>query len=107
MTFDPTINAGNLFLMAMGVIAFIGGWYKFGGCLDMLEYRVKAVEDTMRIMAAAMEKQVAAEKLLALIDQRVVAVEGLAQTLNKEISDLRRGDGWITKSSRTTVEGEY
>lgn len=106
MTFDPTINAGNLIVFVMAVIAFIGGWYKFGSRLDMLEYRVKAIEDTLKIIATAMEKQNSTEKLVALVDQRVTAVEGMIETANKEISDLRRGNGFI-QERRANLDGEY
>ncbi|WP_249159813.1 hypothetical protein [Bradyrhizobium tropiciagri] len=106
MTFDPTINAGNLILVGLAILGFIGGWYKFGA-LDMLEYRVKAIEETLKIIASAIEKQNATEKLVALVDQRVVAVEGLIEVANKEIADLRRGNGFIQAPRRGNIDGEY
>lgn len=99
MQFDPTINAGNLIVVALAIIGLIAGWYKFGGRLDMLEYRVKAIEETLKIIATAIEKQNANEKQLALIDARVTV-------MSKEIFDLRRGEGYIT-ARRSTVDGEY
>ncbi|MGY4408014.1 hypothetical protein [Bradyrhizobium sp. USDA 3315] len=68
----------------------------------MLEFRVKAVEDTLKIVASAIEKQNANETLRKLVDQRVVAVEGLIETANKEIADLRRGNGFIQAPRRGT-----
>ncbi|MGY2804001.1 hypothetical protein [Bradyrhizobium sp. USDA 4506] len=44
----------------------------------MLEFRVKAVEDALKIIASAIEKQNANETLRELVNQRVVAVEGHA-----------------------------
>lgn len=107
MTFDPTINAGNLIVVGLAIIAFIGGWYKFGGRLDMLEYRVKAIEDTLKIIAEAIAKQTANEKQLALVDARVTAMESQIGVLGKEISDLRRGEGFIQGPRRGNVDGEY
>jgi hypothetical protein len=107
MTFDPTINATSLFTFIVAFVAFIGGWYRFGGRLDMLEYRIKSIEDTLKIIAQAIEKQTANEKHLALVDQRVAVAEGLIEVLSREISDLRRGNGWIQSARRPTVDGEY
>jgi hypothetical protein len=107
MTFDPTINAGNLIVVVLALIGLIAGWYKFGGRLDMLEYRVKAIEDTLRIIATAIEKQTANEKQLALVDARVTTLEGHMGVIAKELSDLRRGEGFIQAPRRANVDGEY
>lgn len=107
MTFDPTINAGNLIVVALAIIGLIAGWYKFGGRLDMLEYRVKAIEDTLRIIATAIEKQTANEKQLALVDARLASAESQMGVFAKELSDLRRGEGFIQSPRRGNVDGEY
>jgi hypothetical protein len=96
-----------MIVVVLTLIGFIGGWYKFGGRLDMLEYRVKAIEDTLKLIAMAIEKQNANERLLALVDQRVTAAEGLIEVVSREISDLRRGEGWIQAPRRANVDGEY
>jgi hypothetical protein len=107
MTFDPTINVGNMIVVVLTLIGFIGGWYKFGGRLDMLEYRVKAIEDTLKLIATAIEKQNANERQLALVDQRVTTAESLIEVVSREISDLRRGEGWIQAPRRANLDGEY
>lgn len=106
MTFDPTINAGNLIVVALALIGLIAGWYKFGGRLDMLEYRTKAIEDTLKIIALAIEKQASNEMHIALLDARATAVETQLAVIHKEVSDLRRGVGWKTED-RNSVDGEY
>lgn len=107
MTFDPTINAGNLIVVALALIGLIAGWYKFGGRLDILEYRVAAIEKTLLVIASAIEKQNANEKQLALVDARVAAMESHMGVIAKDLSDLRRGDGWVTKNTRRGIDGEY
>lgn len=106
MTFDPTINAGNLIVVALALIGLIAGWYKFGGRLDMLEYRVKAIEDTLKLIATTIERQVANEKQLALVDARVTATETQLAVMHKEVSDLRHGEGFI-QARRANIDGEY
>lgn len=107
MIFEPTVNAGNLIMIAMIAVGIIGGWYKFGGRLDIIEYRVKAIEDTLKIIAMAIEKQNANEKQLALVEAHVAAIDSQIATLSKEVSDLRRGEGFIQAPRRANVDGEY
>jgi len=106
MTFDPTINITNLVAIALAALAFIGGWYKFGGRLDMLEFRVNTIDSTLKIIAVAIEKQASNEKHIALVDQRVATTEGMVSNLSNELSDLRRGKGWINKNT-PRPDGEY
>lgn len=108
MTFDPTINVTNLVAIGLAAIAFIGGWYKFGGRLDMLEFRVASIEKTLEIIAKAIEKQTSNETHLALVDQRVTSTEGMISNISTEISDLRRGKGFIRSGvPHSGVDGEY
>lgn len=107
MTFDPTINAGNLIVVCIALVGLIAGWYKFGGRLDMLEYRVASIEKTLLVIATAIEKQNANEKQLALVDARVTALESGSAVTAKEISDLRRGVGFIQEPRRANLDGEY
>jgi hypothetical protein len=107
MNFDPTINAGNLIIVALALIGLIAGWYKFGSRLDMLEYRVKGIEKTLEIIAVAIEKQNTNEKHLALVDARVTAMEVHMGVTAKELSDLRRGEGFIQGPRRGNIDGEW
>jgi|JI10StandDraft_1071094.scaffolds.fasta_scaffold238374_2 uncharacterized membrane protein len=95
------INAGGF------LIVFVGGWYNFRGRLDMLEYRTKSIEDTLKIIATAIEKQTSNEKQIALLDMRIAVAENHAKTVAKEISELRRGDGFIRGPQRTGIDGQY
>lgn len=109
LAFDPTISAGNILTLLFGVVALAVAWTKIGGRLDMVEYRVKSVEETLKIIATVLEKFTMQEKGVALIDQRVVALEVQTALLEKTIDELRRGIGWITRTPRDTssLEGEY
>lgn len=106
MTFDPTINAGNLIVVALALIGLIAGWYKFGGRLDMIEYRVKAIEDTLKTLSEVLRSIADTDKHIALLDQRQLTIETTVSTMGREIADLRRGGGWIT-AQRSSVDGEY
>lgn len=107
MTFEPTINAGNLIMIAMIAISIIGGWYKFGGRLDIIEYRVKAIEDTLKTLSEVLKSIANTDKEMAVLEIRQLAVEGSVANLAKDVSDLRRGEGYIQGPRRANVDGEY
>jgi hypothetical protein len=107
MTFEPTINAGNLIMIAMVAATIIGGWYKFGGRLDIIEYRVTAIEQTLKTLSDVLKTIANTDKEMAVLDQRQLAIEGTVSILSKEVSDLRRGDGFIQSPRRANVDGEY
>jgi hypothetical protein len=107
MIFEPTINAGNLIMIAMIAASIIGGWYKFGGRLDIIEYRVKAIEETLKTLSDVLKTIANTDKQMAVLDQRQLAVEGTVSILSKEVSDLRRGEGFIQGPRRSNVDGEY
>jgi len=105
-TFEPTINVGNLITIGLAFVAVIGAWYKVRGHLDIIEYRVAAIEKALGTLAEALISIASADKKIALIDQRVTATEALHATLARELSDLRRGKGWIQGDRRANVDGE-
>lgn len=107
MIFEPTINAGNLIMIAMIAVSIVGGWYKFGGRLDIIEYRVKAIEDTLKTLSEVLKSIANTDKQMAVLDSRQLAVESAVATLSKDVSDLRRGEGFIQTPRRGNVDGEY
>lgn len=107
MIFEPTINIGNLIMIAMIGATIIGGWYKFGGRLDLIEYRVKAVEETLLKLSTVLEKIADTNSEIKLLNQRHAAMEGTVATLSKEVADLRRGEGFIQNPRRGNIDGEY
>jgi uncharacterized coiled-coil protein SlyX len=106
MTFDPTVNAGNLITMGLAIIAVIAGWYKFGGRIDMLEYTVETVEKTLQNISDTLKKIAETETKMALIDARQLELERTHATTLAIVEGLRKGEGYIT-ARRANVEGEY
>ena len=107
MHFENTINIGNLVMIAMIAVTVIGGWYKFGGRLDIIEYRVKAIEDTLKTLSEILKSIADTNKEMAVLDRRQLTIEGTVATLGKELSDLRRGEGFIQNPRRANIDGEY
>ncbi|MDB5733239.1 MAG: hypothetical protein JWQ03_3134 [Variovorax sp.] len=106
MTFDPTINAGNVLVLGLAILGFIGAWYKFGGRIDMLEYKVDLVEKTLLVISDTLKKIAESEKKMAVMDERQLALErGQAASLDA-IEGLRRGEGYI-QFRRSNLDGEY
>jgi hypothetical protein len=111
MTFDPSINAGNLITILFGAIIWVVtlavAWTKFGGRMDMLELRVELVEKTLERIAAVLEKFSTNEKEFALLKQEVSALQMDYSTLHSTVEGLRRGEGFIQNPRRGNVDGEY
>lgn len=111
MTFDPSINAGNLITIVFGAIVWVVtlavAWTKFGGRMDMLEFRVKMVEDALDKIAQVLEKFSANEKDMALLKQEVAALRVDYTTLHSTVEGLRKGEGFIQSPRRSNVDGEY
>jgi len=105
LTFEPVINIGNLITIGLAFIAVVGAWYKVRGHLDIIEYRVEAIEKTLETLGDVLKSLADTDKAMALLEQRQTAVETLAATLGKEVSDLRRGIGFVRGQSG--IEHEY
>lgn len=100
MTFDPTITLGALLNLAgivgVGLIYLI----RMEGKMNMLSLRVGNLEKTINNMADTNSRiNVLEERLKNHVAMLTVAV--------RDISDLRRGQGFIQPRSQTTVDGEY
>ena len=107
MVFEPTISIGNIITIAFALVTVVGAWYGFKTHLDVIEYRVGAIEKTMETLVDVLKSMAESDKQIALIDQRLTAIELTSATISKELSDLRRGVGWIQGDRRSNVDGEY
>lgn len=111
MTFDASISAGNLITIISGIvlwtITIAIAWTKFGGRMDMLEWRVKAVEDTLERITTVLEKFTTNETELALLKQHVAAIQTDLTTLHETVEGLRKGEGFIQSPRRSNMDGEY
>lgn len=95
MTFDPSISWGNLLTIGFGCLALALAWGKLGSRLDLMEFRVKAIEDTLKVLADAMKALVKNEADIVLLRTQLVAVEVDLATTNRILESLRRGEGFI------------
>lgn len=111
MTVDPTISIGNLItifaMVVIWIITLTVAWTKFGGRMDMLEFRVKLMEDTLTKVALVLDKFTANEKEVLLLKTEVAALQADYSVLNITVEELRRGKGWIQNGRYIGVDGEY
>lgn len=111
MVFDSTISAGNLITIVSGAllwaITLAVAWTKFGGRMDMLEFRVELVEKTLVRIADVLEKFNVNEREVALLKQEVSALQLDYSTLHATVEGLRKGEGFIQAPRRGNVDGEY
>lgn len=111
MIFDATISAGNLITIVFGAVVWAitlaVAWTKFGGRMDMLEFRVELVEKTLVRIAEVLEKFNVNEREVALMKQEVSALQVDYSTLHATVEGLRRGEGFIQAPRRANIDGEY
>ena len=99
MTFDPSISFGALLNAAVLLVGFVVAFTRIGGRIDLLAQRLKAVEDTLKDTRDF-------EKRLTINEERITNHGRSITTIQEDVSDLRRGEGFIT-GHRKSVEGQY
>lgn len=99
MTFNPEITLGAILNALVLLVGFVGAFVRIGGRIDILAIRIKAVEDTLKDSRDF-------DKRLTINEERITNHGRTLTTLQQDISDLRRGEGFIT-GHRKSVDGEY
>jgi pyruvate/2-oxoglutarate dehydrogenase complex dihydrolipoamide dehydrogenase (E3) component len=111
VTVNTTIDMGSILTMVFGAVVWAItiaiAWTKFGSRMDMLEFRIKLLEDAVLSIKAVLEKFSANEKAVALLQVEVTALHADYTELLKTVEGLRRGEGFIQAHRRANVDGEY
>jgi hypothetical protein len=99
MAFDPTITFGAVLNFA-GVVG-IGLIYliRMEGKINVFTVRIDRLEKTVEALAKN-------DSRMAVIEERLNNHSKMLTTAQSDISDLRRGNGFIT-THRERVDGEY
>ena len=72
---------------------------RIGGRIDLLSLRLGSVEEAVKASRDV-------SKTIATIEERLTNHVTMLTTAQRDISDLRRGQGFI-QGNRTGVDGEY
>lgn len=108
---DTTINVWNILMVFFGAVVWIVtiaiAWTKFGGRMDMLEFRINLMEDTLVKISLVLDKFTSNEKDVILLKSEVVALQADYAVLNTTVEELRRGKGWIQSGRYVGVDAEY
>jgi len=99
MTFDPSITLGAIINALVLLVGFVGAFVRIGGRIDLLAQRLEAVEKKIDTSADH-------DKRVSILEERVTNHVKMLTTAQRDISDLRRGEGFIT-GHRKSVDGEY
>jgi hypothetical protein len=99
MTFDPSITMGAILNAGVLLIGFVVAFTRIGGRIDLLAQRLKSVEDAVRSTGDF-------DKRIATLEERITNHVRMLTTAQSDISDLRRGKGFIA-GNRQSVDGEY
>lgn len=107
MNFDPTLTFGAVMI----IISQIGSMFWFAARLDK---RIDILSLHVTNLSNRVDAQGSDIKEHAKIGERFVSLEGratnhasLLTTLQRDISDLRHGNGFIQNRSQGGIDGEY
>jgi EAL domain-containing protein (putative c-di-GMP-specific phosphodiesterase class I) len=96
MSFNPTIDIGDVFK----VLVYLGAglWFisRMQGRVDLLAKEIKSLQDVVRVQSTQL-----ADFAKALID--LARQEERINAIDRRVEDLRRGQGFI----QGVVDGEY
>jgi hypothetical protein len=106
MTFDPSITLGALLNAGVLLVGFVGAFVRIGGRIDLLTHRMASSEKAIESMASALKSASDADKRLATLEERISNHVKMLTIAQRDISDLRRGEGFIS-GHRKSVDGEY
>lgn len=99
MTLDPSITMGAVINAAVLLIGFVVAFARIGGRIDLLSQRMEAVE-------TAVKAGTDTDKRISILEERLGNHVKMLTTSQRDISDMRRGEGFIT-GHRKSVDGEY
>lgn len=99
MTFDPSITLGALLNAGVLLIGFVVAFTRIGGRIDLLSLRLGSVEE-------ALKNAKGVDSRIATVEERLTNHVSMLTTAQRDISDLRRGKGYIT-GNRSGLNGEY
>lgn len=109
--FDWTVSAGSVITIFSGIVVWTItlaiAWTKFGGRMDILEFRTDRVETAMNKIAEALGVLSSNDKEVSLLKQQIIAQETQLAALHLTVEQLRRGEGYITGPRRGNLIGEY
>lgn len=99
MIFDTTVNLVSV-LNLVGMLVFALVYLiRMEGKLNIFALRIGKLEDSVTAL-------IKTDKRLAVIEERLTNHVAMLTTAQRDISDLRRGNGWITRP-REGLDGEY
>ena len=106
MTFDPTLSFGAILNAAVLLVGFVVAFTRIGGRIDLLAQRFDAFKEKFSEIEKKIDQSSDHDKRVAILEERVTNHVRMLTTAQRDISDLRRGEGFIT-GHRKSVDGEY
>lgn len=73
---------------------------KLGGRMDVIVSRLTTVEHDVRSLAAT-------DRRIAVIEERQTSHARMITNQQEDIQSLRKGEGFIQSSRRSSIDGEY
>lgn len=107
LTFEWTFRAGDILTFIGGIAVAAAFLYRRGGADASLQATLNSLTDQLAEMKREITKLGDVLIGMARFDEKLRGIDTRVTNHDREISDLRRGNGFIIQRRETTVEGEY
>lgn len=99
------IQVGIALAVWFGTVVY--AWGKFGARIDMLDLRMKNMEETNKLIAETLREFNKNETDIVLLKSQMATVAATIATQAETLEALRRGEGFIVGPRRGNIEGEW
>ncbi len=99
MTFDPTITLSGAMIFASNIAIGLIFLIRMEGKLNVLTVRITSLESAIDSLAHT-------DRRIGVLEERLSNHVKMLTTAQQDISDLRRGNGFIS-GPRGSVDGRY
>lgn len=106
MTFDPTITVGALLIIVSQIGSMFWFVARMDKRIDLLSLNVENLAKRVDAQGDSIKEYTKIGERFAVLEGRVSNNGSMMTTIQRDISDLRRGDGFI-QGHRRSVDGEY
>lgn len=100
MTFDPTVSLGSILILVGNIGLFLIYIIRLEGKINLLTLRTSTLEKAVTSLAET-------DTRLATFEERLSNHGRMLAIAQGDISDLRKGKGFIQNRAASSVDGEY
>lgn len=107
MTFDPTITIGAIMIVLSQVGSMFWFALRMDKRIDLLSQNVDHLSKRVDAQGETIKEYTKIGERFATLEGRVTNHAGMMAVTQRDVSDLRRGHGFIRHRSEGGIDGEW